>query len=402
MTEGSYAQIEKEMLAIIFGLEHFDQYVYGRPVLVDSDHKPLEMIHKKALHAAPKCLQRMALRAQRYNINSLQERSAHVHCRAYLQGNNQREAVEKELEKVHTANYLPISDGYLPISDGRLKEIQRNTESDDTLKMLKNVILQGWPKKSRLPTITPYHGTWDELAVQDGIVFRGNRVIPSSQQIAILERLHESHLGIEATMRRARESVYWPGMCTQTKDYKCDICCAYQSAQTKETLISHHVPVRPWAKVGTDLFECNDRDYLVTVDYNSNFFEIDRLHSKTAAAIIPKLKQQFARHGIPDMVVSDNGPPYNSHEFKEFAAKYDFDHITSSPGYAPSNGKVESTVKIAKKLMIKVREAGTDPYLALLDYRNTPTEGMSSSPVQSSDAPGDTCDRPPQHLRSLK
>ena len=172
-------------------------------------------------------------------------------------------------------------------------------------------------------------------------------------------------------------------MSTQIKDYisKYDICCTHQSAQTSEILISHHVPDRPWAKVGTDLFECNDRDYLVTVDSNSSFFEIDRLHSKTAAAIIPKLKQQFARHGIPDMVVSDNGPPYNSHEFKEFAAKYDFYHITSSPGYAPSNRKAESAVKIAKKLMIKAKEAGTDQYLALLDYHNIPTEGMNSSPA---------------------
>ena len=158
-------------------------------------------------------------------------------------------------------------------------------------------------------------------------------------------------------------------------------CCAYQSAQTKETLISHHVPDPPWAKVGTDLFECNDRDYQVTVDYNSNFFEIDRLHNKKAAAIIPKRKQQYARQGT-DMVVSDNGLPYNSHEFKEFAVKYDIDHITSSPGYAPSNGKAESSIKIAKKLMIKAKEAGTDPYVDLLDNRNTPTEGMSSSPAQ--------------------
>ena len=57
------------MLAIIYGLERFDQYVYGRPVLVESDHKPLEMIRKKALQAAPKRLQGMLLRAQRYDIN---------------------------------------------------------------------------------------------------------------------------------------------------------------------------------------------------------------------------------------------------------------------------------------------------------------------------------------------
>ena len=138
--EGRYAQIEKEMLAIIFGLERFNQYVYGRPVLVESDHKPLEMIHKKALQAAPKHLQRMLLRAQRY-INIVYKKGQHMYIadtlsRAYLQGNDQHEAVEKELEMVHMADYLPIS-------DGRLKEIQHNTESDDTLKTLKDVILQG-------------------------------------------------------------------------------------------------------------------------------------------------------------------------------------------------------------------------------------------------------------------
>ena len=128
------------MLAIIFGLERFDQYVYGRPVLVESCHKPLEMIHKKALQAAPKHLQRILLRAQRYDINIVYKKghmyTADTLSRAYLQGNDQCEAVEKELETVHMADHLPISDDIF-------KEIQRNTESADTLNTLKNVIMQG-------------------------------------------------------------------------------------------------------------------------------------------------------------------------------------------------------------------------------------------------------------------
>ena len=135
-------------MAIIFGLDRFDKNVYVRPVLVELNHKPLEMIHKKALLEAPICLQRMLLRAHRYDINIVYKKGQHM-CiadtlsRAYLQGNDQREGVEKELETVHMANYLPISDGRLKViqrnteSDDRLKEIQRNTESDDALKMLK-------------------------------------------------------------------------------------------------------------------------------------------------------------------------------------------------------------------------------------------------------------------------
>ena len=83
----------------------------------------------------------MILGAQRNDINIVYKKGQHMYIadtlsRAYLQGNDQREAVEKELETVHMADYLPIS-------NGRLKEIQRITESDDTLKTLKNVILQG-------------------------------------------------------------------------------------------------------------------------------------------------------------------------------------------------------------------------------------------------------------------
>ena len=69
-TERSYAQIEKECLAIIFACESFDLYVYGREkVFVESDHKPLEVIFKKSLLSAPRRLQRMLLKLQKYNLD---------------------------------------------------------------------------------------------------------------------------------------------------------------------------------------------------------------------------------------------------------------------------------------------------------------------------------------------
>lgn len=74
--------------------------------------------------------------------------------------------------------------------------------------------------------------------------------------------------------------------------------------------------------------------------------------------------------------------PFNSREFEEFSRSYEFEHITSSPHYAQSNGKVENTIKIAKNLMKKAKEAGTDFYLSLLDWRNTSSEGLGNSPAQ--------------------
>ena len=145
---------------------------------------------------------------------------------------------------------------------------------------------------------------------------------------------------------------------------KCQVCNSYPRDQPKEPLISHEIPTRPWEKIACDMVEIDGRDYLITVDYYSSFFEVDRLTTKTATEVIGKLKQHLARHGLPLQLVSDNGPPYNSHAFKEFAQSYDFKHITSSPAYPKSNGKVENAVKTAKQLMRKAADSKEDPYLA--------------------------------------
>lgn len=154
------------------------------------------------------------------------------------------------------------------------------------------------------------------------------------------------------------------------------------NANSQKRLISHDIPDRPWAKVGCDLFTFDDNNYVVTVDCYSNFWEIDYLQNTKASTVIQKLRAQFARHGIPDTVISDNGPQFTSEEFVKFSKTWEFEHITSSPGYPQSNGKAELAVKSAKHLMKKAKKSECDPYLALLDFRNTPSQHLGSSPVQ--------------------
>ena len=100
------------------------------------------------------------------------------------------------------------------------------------------------------------------------------------------------------------------------------------------------------------------------------------------STVITSLKNPFARHGIPDTLYSDIGPQFSSREFQEFATDWQFDHQTSSPHYPQSNGKIENAVKSAKKLLIKAKASGQDPYLAILDWRNTPSTSIGTSPVQ--------------------
>jgi transposase InsO family protein len=94
------------------------------------------------------------------------------------------------------------------------------------------------------------------------------------------------------------------------------------------------------------------------------------------------LRAQFSRHGVPSKVISDNGPQFFSSDFADFAKTYEFVHVTSSPGYPQSNGQAENAVKNVKRIMKKSLKSGEDPFLALLSWRNTPSEGLNSSPVQ--------------------
>ena len=248
---------------------------------------------------------------------------------------------------------------FLPIGEEKLKKIQQHTADDDVLCALKNTILSGWPEaREDVPSmVTPYFHIRDELSVQGGIIFRGERVVvPRSLRPEFMDQLHSSQLGINSCLRRARECLFWPGMSAEVrmKIETCEACREFDIKQCKELLMPHEVPDRPWAKIGCDLVTCEGKEYLVTADYFSNYWEIDCLGTtKSASKVINTLKAHFARHGIPETVVSDNGPQFDSEIFADFSQKWDFEHTTSSPHHSRANGLAESAVKAAERLLEK-------------------------------------------------
>lgn len=383
--ETRYSQIEKELLAQVFGLERHHEFVYGREITLWTDHKPLVAIMDKPLATAPKRLQRLLLRLNRYTVKIKYMPGPELYLadtlsRAYL-NDTQRSQSETEIESIH------LIDG-LRISETTRHEIQQQTAEDRTLQLVMQYIREGWPTSIRECSVEtrPYYSIRHEMTMDDGIVFKGLRcVIPRALRATIRDKLHAAHTGIESTLKRARECVYWPSMSSELKDFiaKCEICNENPNMQQKETLHPHDVPNRPWEKLGCDIFEVDGRSYLCTVDYFSDFFEIDNLQGKKdARAIIIRLKRHFATHGIPDTLQSDNGPPFNSKEFSDFAKAYGFALTKSSPEFPQSNGKVEAAVKIAKKLVKRSSRDHGDFYLSLLIWRNTPTASMGSSPAQ--------------------
>lgn len=133
----------------------------------------------------------------------------------------------------------------------------------------------------------------DELKVHGELIYKGNRVVvPAGARFEVLERIHSGYIGINGCIRRAHDVLYWPNMAAdiKVKVERCALCQEYQLANTKEPLLSHDVPKRPWEKVGIDIFTYNNHDYLVTVDYLSGYFGIDRLPTKTVRDIVYCLK----------------------------------------------------------------------------------------------------------------
>ena len=390
-TETQYAQIEKELLSIYYGLSRFDTYCFGRKVIVENDHKPLLAIYKKSLAAAPKRLQRMWLKLQRYDFDLVIKTSsqlllADTLSRAFPPAVTETTSFPEELAALSTVDADQMSELKLIASTGTIELINKAAGDDGEYTGLINQIRQGWPDNAAdVPTyLRPFHTFADELSVSGGLVYKGHRlVVPQAVRMYILERLHTAHTGVNACQRRARETVFWPGITVDIRRRieSCAVCSAHQVAQQKEPLMFYPAPARPWEVLGVDIFTIADADYLITVDYLTGWFEVDRLQAKASGNIIYCLKQHFARLGLPLQVISDN-VPFASKDFRLFAQRYEFKHTTSSPRYSQSNGRVEAAVKTAKRIMIKAGETNTDPFLALLEFRNTPSEQLGPSPAQ--------------------
>ena len=137
-------------------------------------------------------------------------------------------------------------------------------------------------------------------------------------------------------------------------------------------------PDRPWSIISADLFDLHGHAYLITVDHYSKWQEPAKLYNQSRVHTIQHLKSQFARYGIPDKSISDNGPQFSIDSFKKFAKDYGFTHVTSSPHFPQPNGQAERTVQTVKSLLRKA----SDSYKALLAYRNTLLDKLGLSPAQ--------------------
>ena len=383
-TEQRYSNIEREALGVVWGLERFHYFIYGKSCTIHTDHKPLEAIFKKKLSSCPARLQRFVLRALKYDVTVKYVKGAEVPIADALSRVSPLPASTND--KFPRLDIHQITKN-LPASPIKLQQIRNETANDPTLSKLRNVIHQGWPT-TREKCPQALHDYWnfrEELTIEDGIILKQERIVmPTTLRHDTLNTIHHGHLGQEKCLLRARSAVFWPGI---TKDVtnlvqNCAACQAHQRKQQKQPIQQPEPPCYPWQILTSDLFEFQKNMYLMIADKYSKFPIVRKLTSTTSHAIINQMKSIFAEHGIPERLTTDNGPQYASQEFCNFMQAYGVEHVTSSPMYAQSNGSAERVVQTVKNILKKCDEKGDDPYLALLSYRATPVNSKLQSPAE--------------------
>ena len=198
-------------------------------------------------------------------------------------------------------------------------------------------------------------------------MLKGDRIlIFKSMQTKTLEKIHDGHQGSDKCKLRAKTCfLEW-----HKQRHRQDSAAMCHLSRTPESLMPHEIPVRPWQIVATDIFYLNRHNYLLIVDYYSKYPFIRKLREFSSKEVIGIIKQIFAEQGVPERLISDNGPHFSSQQFKEFAKGWDFEHIIASPKYPQANGMAErciQTIKGAIKKAVRGNRNIDRSLLSLID-----------------------------------
>lgn len=397
--------IELECLAIVWATRKCRTFLAGAKFEIITDHKPLvPILTRYTLDQIenPRLL-RLVMKMQMYQFvvswrNGKDHYIADALSRAPVDEPTAEDLLAEQDDDLSAENMPTIAivhestDEDRTIPDRKRDTILDAASKDTCYQKLMEAVEQGFPHRRQdlIAELHPYWNIREQLWSNHGIVMKGIcTVVPQELRHSALRDLHASHQGQERTKRRARQTVYWPGIGNDIENVvrNCSRCRERQSSLPKEPLISEPVPVFPFQVTAADLFTCQGSHYIVYVDVKSGWPSVYELGSAMGAGdVIIPLRRWFAEVGVPDKLKTDGGPQFTSNKFKDFCRRWQVHHEISSPHYPQSNGHAEAAVKVVKNLIYKTTTDGNldnDAFQrGILEYRNTPREdGLSPAQV---------------------
>ena len=389
--EQNYSHLDKEALAIVFGVRKYHQYLYGRPFEIKTDHKPLTYIFHEFKEIPPMSsgrVQRWALllSAYDYRIRYRQGKAnANADALSRLPLPSPEMHTPQPAEVIHLMEHLSTTS----LSSAQIKAW---TDSDPTLSQVRQLVLEGWPdKETELDSreeLLPYYRRKLELGVERGCVLWGCPVVvPNAGRELALKMIHEAHPGISKMKALARSYIWWPGMDKEIES--CVKKCTECQSSRKDPPATPGQPWpeadKPWTRVHIDYagpFE--GRMFLLIIDAYSRWLDIFVTNTSTSAATIELLRRSFASLGLLEVVVSDNATAFTSAEFSNFLRRNGIKHILTPPYHPASNGLVERSVQTFKEGLKRLKEGSLNTRLMrfLFKYRITPHSGTGVSPAE--------------------
>ena len=371
--ERNYAANEREALACLLAMEHWEKFLLGKKFTLRTDHKPL------------KTLLQPGSRRQSSKFERWRERLSHFDFDTqYLPGPQNQTA--DALSRLHEKAAALDVDG-ITLTQLQLTE-------DPTHTKIKEALRTGWPRQSLLPQgLRIWHQHRHQLRLQGDILMWDKRIVPPEPaRTQILQQAHRGHPGIVRMKRLLRQTYWWPGMQHQVESFVkfCHPCQRSEKSRPAlpmptTTIPRARTPAKQWALDITGPF-WNGRYLVVALDAATNFPEVLDTTTTTSTRIIQWLKELFARYGNPDAVLTDNGRQFTSQEFQTFLKHLDIHHYTSSVYNPQENGQVE---RFNKYLKYGIQTFGTstsweEGILGLLKaYRLTPAKDNGDSPAAS-------------------
>lgn len=384
--ERNYSQVEKEALACVYGVKRFHSYLFGHSFLLQTDNEPLRTLFnqsKVVSQQASSRIQRWALTLASYEYT--------IVCRRTEQHANADALSRLPLPYTPTQTSIPAELVLLVenLEDAPITaaQIAQWTKQDPNMAKVVRCVLEGWPDNPD-EELRSYWNRRLELSVHDGCIVRGGRVVvPSKGREHVLSELHSGHPGISRMKSLARGLVWWPGIDREIEQMVKDCTRCQQSQPTPAPAPLHPWtwPTRPWARLHMDFAGPMDgRMFLVIADAHSKWLEVIPMTTATAQTTIQQLRAVFARFGIPESIVTDNGPQFRAEEFQQFCHQNGIRHIQVAPYHPASNGLAERAVKTFKQGIQKFTTGTLGDRIAcfLLQYRVTPHTSTGVSPAQ--------------------
>ena len=388
--ERNYSQIEKEGLAVVYGVKKFHQYLLGLKFQVYTDHKPLLGLLGESkpipVHSAAR-IQRWALLLAGYNYELMYRRGAQ-NANADAMSRLPIEGVDSEDSRDENGVFM-VALEHSPVTS---IEVKRETERDPVLVRVKEFLIHGWPDELQVDSeFQPYKSKMNELTIEDGCILWGGRVvIPPKLQEKVLGDLHLSHVGVVRMKMLARAYCWWPHMDRQVEETVsgCRSCLENSSNPPSAILHPWETTSKPWSRIHIDhAGPFLGHMFLIVVDSFTKWVDAYVVSSTSSERTIEKLRASFAVQGIPDTIVSDNGSGFTSSEFKEFLKKNGIQHVTSAPYHPATNGAAERTVQSFKNTMKKITagsKESMDTQIArlLFTFRHAPSSVTGVSPAE--------------------